>query len=183
MSFWPLFKHHLRDWVIIVIMAILEIIDYVLIPPYHRFVSEHNINNFTFPSNKYTVPTWSVLVRIIISSLNFLFNLARPLQHVDKILLSIQKRTQLHYKESKIWFRNLGAFGSESEVLEENLILGFDCFLLLISLVVHCAVSGNCSDYSSTHILPVLLKAEKHPRLPQCFPWYVGGVLFSLICI
>jgi hypothetical protein len=80
-----------------------------------------------------------------------------------------------HYKESKIWFRNLGAFGSESEVLEENLILGFDCFLLLISLVVHCAVSGNCSDYSSTHILPVLLKAEKHPRLPQCFPWYVGG--------
>jgi hypothetical protein len=59
----------------------------------------------------------------------------------------------------------------ESGVLEENLILGFDCFLLSISLVVHCAVSGNCSDYSSTHILPVLLKAEKHPRLPQCFPW------------
>jgi hypothetical protein len=91
-SFWPLFKHHLRDWVIIVIMAILEIIDYVLIPPYHRFVSEHNINSFTFPSNKYTVPTWSVLVRIIISSLNFLFNLAQSLQHVDKILLSIEKR-------------------------------------------------------------------------------------------
>ncbi len=90
-SFWPLFKHHLRDWVIIVIMAILEIIDYVLVPPYHRFVSEHNINYFTFPSNKYTVPTWSVLVRIIISSLNFLFNLAQSLQHVDKILLSIEK--------------------------------------------------------------------------------------------
>jgi diacylglycerol diphosphate phosphatase/phosphatidate phosphatase len=72
-SFWPLFKHHLRDWVIIVIMAILEIIDYVLVPPYHRFVSEHNINYFTFPSNKYTVPTWSVLVIAVIIPLLIFF--------------------------------------------------------------------------------------------------------------
>lgn len=61
-SLFSLFKHHLRDWIWIVIMACLEIVVYVVIPPFHRFIGESNISNYVYPSESATVPTWSVLV-------------------------------------------------------------------------------------------------------------------------
>ncbi|BBN18676.1 diacylglycerol diphosphate phosphatase / phosphatidate phosphatase [Marchantia polymorpha subsp. ruderalis] len=57
-----LLKYHLKDWLMVVIIAGLEIVVYVVIPPFHRYVGEDIIENYEYPRKDFTVPTWSVLV-------------------------------------------------------------------------------------------------------------------------
>ncbi|KAL2607512.1 hypothetical protein R1flu_026085 [Riccia fluitans] len=54
-------KYHWKDWVMVLIIAILEIIVYVVIPPFRRFAGENDIAYYQFPKKSSTVPTWSVL--------------------------------------------------------------------------------------------------------------------------
>lgn len=58
-----LIKHHLRDWLTIAVLIALELIMYLLIPPFHRFVNEPMMANYMFPRKGETVPTWLVGVR------------------------------------------------------------------------------------------------------------------------
>lgn len=58
-----LIKHHLRDWLWIAVMIALEIIVYLLIPPFHRFVDETKMQEYKYPTGPDTVPTWSIGVR------------------------------------------------------------------------------------------------------------------------
>jgi membrane-associated phospholipid phosphatase len=55
-----LIKHHLRDWLWVLVMIILELIMYFIIPPFHRFVNEPMMEDLMFPRKPETVPTWSV---------------------------------------------------------------------------------------------------------------------------
>jgi diacylglycerol diphosphate phosphatase/phosphatidate phosphatase len=57
-----LLKHHLRDWLWIGVMIVLEIIVYVVIPPFHRYIDAYTMQNYMYPSKGETVPTWSILV-------------------------------------------------------------------------------------------------------------------------
>ncbi|CAM6085549.1 unnamed protein product [Calypogeia fissa] len=68
-SFGKLLKHHLRDWLMVVVVAIVEIIVYVVIPPFHRFVSRFNIDDYRYPRETTTVPTWSVLLIAVLAPL------------------------------------------------------------------------------------------------------------------
>lgn len=68
-----LVKHHLRDWLWIGVMIILELVDYFLIPPFKRFVNEPMMANLRFPHKGETVPTWSVgVIAVVIPFLIFL---------------------------------------------------------------------------------------------------------------
>lgn len=59
-----LFKHHLKDWLVIVLLFIIAVILNV-IHPFNRFVGKYNIDSVRFPHKKNTVPIWSVPVRIV----------------------------------------------------------------------------------------------------------------------
>ena len=43
-------------------MIILEIIVYVVIPPFHRYIDANTMQDYMYPSKGETVPTWSILV-------------------------------------------------------------------------------------------------------------------------
>lgn len=61
-SFPKLLKHHVRDWIMVILVAIVEVCVYVAIPPYHRFVGQFNIDDYRYPRKSTTIPTWTVLV-------------------------------------------------------------------------------------------------------------------------
>jgi membrane-associated phospholipid phosphatase len=68
-----LIKHHLRDWLWIAVMIALEIIVYLLIPPFHRFVDETKMQEYKYPTGPDTVPTWSIgIVAVLVPILFFL---------------------------------------------------------------------------------------------------------------
>jgi diacylglycerol diphosphate phosphatase/phosphatidate phosphatase len=68
-----LIRHHLRDWLWIVVMAILELVDYFLIPPFKRFITATIVQNYRFPMKGETVPTWSVgVIAVVLPFLIFL---------------------------------------------------------------------------------------------------------------
>jgi membrane-associated phospholipid phosphatase len=53
-------------------MAVLELVDYLLVPPFKRFVNETMMVNLRYPQKGETVPTWSVGV-IAVAGPFFLF--------------------------------------------------------------------------------------------------------------
>ena len=67
-----LLRHHLRDWLWIVVMTILELIMYFVVQPFHRFVSESMMANYLYPVKPYTVPTWAVGVCQLITQTSML---------------------------------------------------------------------------------------------------------------
>lgn len=59
-------RNHMQDWVILILLAVIEIILY-LIRPFHRFVGKDMMTDLKYPFKHDTVPAWSVPV----SSLSF----------------------------------------------------------------------------------------------------------------
>ncbi|KAL3675220.1 hypothetical protein R1sor_025168 [Riccia sorocarpa] len=66
-------KYHWKDWAMVVLIAILEIIVYVVIPPFRRFAGRNNITQFQFPIKSSTVPTWSILLIAVLVPLAVFF--------------------------------------------------------------------------------------------------------------
>lgn len=68
-----LIKHHLRDWAGVAAMIAMEIVVYLAIPPFHRFVDETKMQDYLYPTQADTVPTWSIgVVAVLIPFLFFL---------------------------------------------------------------------------------------------------------------
>lgn len=60
-----LLKHHLRDWLGILVMIALELVVYIAISPFHRFVDKVKMQEYMFPTGPDTVPTWTIGVCIL----------------------------------------------------------------------------------------------------------------------
>jgi len=72
-TLFALIKHHLRDWLWIGVMIILELVDYFLIPPFKRFVNRSMMDDLRYPLKGETVPTWSVgVIAVLVPFLVFL---------------------------------------------------------------------------------------------------------------
>ncbi|XP_042501226.1 putative lipid phosphate phosphatase 3, chloroplastic isoform X2 [Macadamia integrifolia] len=52
-------KSHKRDWIILVLLGVIELILYI-IPPFHRFVGKDMISGLKYPLKDVTVPVWVV---------------------------------------------------------------------------------------------------------------------------
>ncbi|GLT69203.1 hypothetical protein SLA2020_413720 [Shorea laevis] len=52
-------RNHMQDWVILILLAVIEIILY-LIRPFHRFVGKDMMTDLKYPFKHDTVPAWSV---------------------------------------------------------------------------------------------------------------------------
>ena len=63
-----LIKHHLRDWLWVTVMIILETVVYFAIPPFQRFVDEHKMQEYMYPTSPETVPVWAIGVRVSFQS-------------------------------------------------------------------------------------------------------------------
>jgi diacylglycerol diphosphate phosphatase/phosphatidate phosphatase len=61
-----LIKHHLRDWVWIAVMIGLEVVLYVAVPPFQRFVDEEKMQDYKYPTGPDTVPVWSIGVSVFL---------------------------------------------------------------------------------------------------------------------
>jgi hypothetical protein len=83
-----LFKHHLRDWLGILVMIALELVVYIAITPFHRFVDKVKMQEYMYPTGPDTVPTWTIGVCISLSwSHNSFFS---GLLEVDKLTLPLK---------------------------------------------------------------------------------------------
>ncbi|XP_073284516.1 lipid phosphate phosphatase 2-like [Primulina huaijiensis] len=56
---WALFKNHKHDWLILILLAVIEIILY-LMHPFYRFVGEDMMADLKYPMKDDTVPVWAV---------------------------------------------------------------------------------------------------------------------------
>ncbi|KAL2651034.1 hypothetical protein R1flu_019162 [Riccia fluitans] len=54
-----LFKHHWKDWVVIVLLFITAVVLNVIYP-FRRYIGSFNIDSVKYPHKDNTVPTWSV---------------------------------------------------------------------------------------------------------------------------
>lgn len=55
---------HMHDWLILVLLAVIEIVLNV-IEPFHRFVGEEMMTDLKYPLKSNTVPFWAVPVRSV----------------------------------------------------------------------------------------------------------------------
>jgi hypothetical protein len=60
-----LIKHHLRDWLWVGVMIVLELVVYLVWPPFHRFVSKTKMQEYLYPHSPETVPTWAIGVCMV----------------------------------------------------------------------------------------------------------------------
>ncbi|CAM6081806.1 unnamed protein product [Calypogeia fissa] len=66
------FRYHIRDWIVIIICIILDVI-LNIIHPFARFVGKINIDSVSFPLKKNTVPLWAVpIIALVIPAVVFL---------------------------------------------------------------------------------------------------------------
>ncbi|BBN15092.1 diacylglycerol diphosphate phosphatase / phosphatidate phosphatase [Marchantia polymorpha subsp. ruderalis] len=65
MKLGQLFKHHLKDWLVIVLLIILDVV-LNIIHPFNRYVGSMNIDSVRFPHKKNTVPVWSVPIYAVL---------------------------------------------------------------------------------------------------------------------
>jgi diacylglycerol diphosphate phosphatase/phosphatidate phosphatase len=69
-----LIKHHLRDWLWVGVMIVLELVVYLVWPPFHRFVSKTKMQEYLYPHSPETVPTWAIgIIAVLVPFLVFLF--------------------------------------------------------------------------------------------------------------
>jgi hypothetical protein len=67
-------KYHIRDWSIIIVCIILDVILNV-IHPYKRFVGQYNFlysQTLRYPLKGETVPTWALVVRVLSLSYKYI---------------------------------------------------------------------------------------------------------------
>lgn len=54
---------HLHDWLILILLIVIEIILNV-IEPFHRYIGPHMLTDIMFPFHEDTIPFWAVPVCI-----------------------------------------------------------------------------------------------------------------------
>lgn len=54
-------RNHLHDWIILLLLAVIEVVLYV-IHPFYRFVGEDMMTDLKYPFKDNTVPVWAVPV-------------------------------------------------------------------------------------------------------------------------
>ncbi|KDO76881.1 hypothetical protein CISIN_1g0209011mg, partial [Citrus sinensis] len=52
-------RNHLHDWIILLLLAVIEVVLYV-IHPFYRFVGEDMMTDLKYPFKDNTVPIWAV---------------------------------------------------------------------------------------------------------------------------
>lgn len=58
-------RTHMHDWLILMLLVLLEIILYI-IHPFYRFVSKDLMTDLKYPLKSNTVPAWAVPVSFLI---------------------------------------------------------------------------------------------------------------------
>jgi len=59
-------KTHMHDWLILLLLVVIEFILY-LTPPFYRYVGKDMMTNLKYPLLDNTVPVWTVPVSIVAS--------------------------------------------------------------------------------------------------------------------
>ncbi|PIA60293.1 hypothetical protein AQUCO_00300059v1 [Aquilegia coerulea] len=67
-------RTHMHDWLILLLLVVIEIVMYALIDPFYRFVGKDMMTDLKYPLKENTVPFWAVPVySLLLPSLVFLF--------------------------------------------------------------------------------------------------------------
>lgn len=57
-------RKHMHDWLILILLVVVELILLFVIEPFHRFVGKEMLTDLSYPLQDNTVPFWSVPVSV-----------------------------------------------------------------------------------------------------------------------